>query len=123
DRGQSDIERKAVNGVAGAKRVPQPTVFDGENSPAQPTSSGISIDGFNGAMSKLMTGPSPILLGSESGDLQDKFKKFAQGGGDKNLIDTMTERASLAAAIRLGVKSAPAENKLLASLDLASGPK
>ncbi len=121
---QDAVVQGGVKGVGDASKVPQPTVVDPKYGTSNRTvSSGISIENLNSAMDKLMKGPSPILLGSEAIELQDKFKKFAKGDntGNTNLIDNMTERAIMAAAIRSEVKNPQAEQKLLTSLGL-SGP-
>lgn len=118
-RVQTSVDAAASAGVDAARTVTQPTVFDGATPRARPiASTAITVGAFDTAANRLMGGSNPILLASEATTLQEQFTAFAARGGQPDAIDTATEKASLAMAIRTTVQNPNAENQLIQSLGL-----
>lgn len=118
DKGQTRVEDAAREGAGVAGSMPQPSALNGSSGSAARGSAGITAAKLDEAMSPLMTGNNPALRGSQAAALQEKRGTFASQGGDPNAIDTATEKASMAAAIRMQVTDQGAENRLLGSLGL-----
>lgn len=87
---------------------------------ASPSSSGqFDRKSFSSSLDQSMRGTEGnVVKASEAIVLNKAFEGIAAKGGAPNLIDSLAERASLAATIRLNVASPDAERKLLAQTGL-----